>query len=69
MLFSLIAAELRQKGVNISRKPDLAWVKVYGRWNKLKESYKTYTDSISETGKGSSKSPPFYEELHELLGN
>ncbi|KAK4003749.1 hypothetical protein OUZ56_005504 [Daphnia magna] len=51
VLFSSIAAELRQKGVNISRKPDLAWVKVYGRWNKLKESYKTYTDSILETEK------------------
>ncbi len=69
LIFSSIAAELRQSGVNISRKPDIAWLKVYARWNKLKDSYKTYTDSMSQTGKGSSKSPPFYQELHELLGN
>ncbi len=36
VLFFSIAAELRRKGVNISRKPDIAWVKAYGRWNTKK---------------------------------
>ncbi|KAK4004020.1 hypothetical protein OUZ56_005763 [Daphnia magna] len=38
-------------------------------WNKLKESYITYRDSVSETGRGACKPPALYEELHELLGN
>ncbi|KAK4017440.1 hypothetical protein OUZ56_032751 [Daphnia magna] len=66
-VFTTISAKLRSAGVNISQNPAKSWL--YGRWNKLKESYITYRDSVSETGRGACKPPALYEELHELLGN
>ncbi|KAI9560513.1 hypothetical protein GHT06_011447 [Daphnia sinensis] len=66
-VFTAIAAKLRSAGVKISRNPAKSWLKAYGRWNKLKESYITYRDSVSTTERGACKPPALYEELHELL--
>ncbi|KZS08240.1 Uncharacterized protein APZ42_027845 [Daphnia magna] len=68
-VFTTISAKIRSAGVKISRNPVKSWLNVYGRWNKLKESYITYRDLVSDTGRGACKPPALYEELHELLGN
>jgi hypothetical protein len=67
-LFTSIAKEMRARGIKISRKPEKVWSKVYDRWNNIKRSYTNFSDSLSETGKGASAPPPFYEELQELMG-
>jgi hypothetical protein len=68
ILFTSIKGEMRARGIKISRKPEKVWSKVYDRWNSMKRSYTNFSDSLSETGKGSSAPPPFYEELQELMG-
>ena len=68
ILFTSIAGEMRARGIKISRKPEKVWGKVYDRWTNMKRSYTNFSDSLSETGKGSSAPPPFYEELQELMG-
>jgi hypothetical protein len=68
ILFTSIAREMRARGIKISRKPEKVWSKVYDRWNNIKRSYTNFSDSLSETGKGASAPPPFYEELQELMG-
>lgn len=67
-VFGNIAEQLRKKGVRITRNPSVAWEQVYNKWRKLKETYCGFVDSSSKTGNGSSRLPPFYDELHELLG-
>ncbi|KAK4011454.1 hypothetical protein OUZ56_020571 [Daphnia magna] len=65
-VFTTISAKLRSAG---SESCEILTQSLYGRWNKLKESYITYRDSVSETGRGACQPPDLYEELHELLRN